>query len=143
MEPYQPIQSFTLDHDVMQPGLYCLGVRHGVYTYDMRLKKPNGGDYVSNAALHSLEHLFATVVRNSAQADNVIYFGPMGCRTGCYLLLYDIRIDEARALVIDCLRKCLDFHHVPGSAPIECGNYAEHDLLGAQRVVREYLNVLA
>ena len=68
------IKSFTLDHDTMVPGFYCLGEIHNVYTYDLRFKYPNGGDYLSYAAIHSIEHLFATVIRNSAIKADVIYF---------------------------------------------------------------------
>lgn len=142
MQDYQPIPSFQLDHDTMQPGLYCLGISHGVYTYDLRFKRPNAGDYVSTAAMHSLEHMFATVIRNSDCKDDVIYFGPMGCRTGCYLLLYQIPIEQAKPLIIRCLQTCLQLDHVPGCAPIECGNCADHDLQGARAEIRAYLDLL-
>lgn len=89
------IKSFTLDHDKLTPGFYCLGEANGVYTFDMRFKKPNGGDYLSYAALHSIEHLFAVVIRNSEIKNKVVYFGPMGCRTGCYLLLYQMDYEAA------------------------------------------------
>ena len=136
------IKSFTLDHDNMVPGFYNLGESNGVITYDMRFKYPNKGDYISYAALHSIEHLFAVVIRNSPIKDNVVYFGPMGCRTGFYLLLYRIETEKALPLVIDCLEKCLQLDYVPGTKPIECGNYLEHNLQEAQQVILEYLKVL-
>ena len=136
------IKSFELDHDKIVPGFYCLGERDGVYTYDMRFKKPNGGDYIPYAALHSIEHLFAVVVRNSALKDKVVYFGPMGCRTGCYLLLRDIEKQVALELVKECLKKCLDADRVYGATRKECGNYLEHDLEGAKKEIAEYLKVL-
>ena len=71
------IKSFELDHDTLTPGFYCLGEAHNVYTYDLRFKYPNGGDYLSYAAIHSIEHLFATVIRNSRIKNDVVYFGPM------------------------------------------------------------------
>lgn len=136
------IKSFELDHDKLVPGFYCLGESGGVYTYDMRFKKPNGGDYISYAALHSIEHLFAVVIRNSEIKDRVVYFGPMGCRTGCYLLLFDIREDEAKKVVRECLQKCLEATSVYGATRKECGNYLEHDLVGAKKEIEAYLKVL-
>lgn len=136
------IKSFELDHDAMSPGFYCLGEANGVYTYDMRFKYPNKGDYISYAALHSIEHLFAVVIRNSDIKDKVVYFGPMGCRTGCYLLLFGIEEIEAKKVVVKCLKKCLELDYVPGTKPKECGNYLEHDLIEAQQEIARYLQVL-
>lgn len=136
------IKSFELDHDAMSPGFYCLGEANGVYTYDMRFKYPNKGDYISYAALHSIEHLFAVVIRNSDIKDKVVYFGPMGCRTGCYLLLFGIEEIEAKKVVVECLKKCLELDYVPGTKPKECGNYLEHDLIEAQQEIARYLQVL-
>ncbi len=136
------IKSFELDHDSLMPGFYCLGEKGGVYTYDMRFKKPNGGDYISYAALHSIEHLFAVVIRNSEIKDKVVYFGPMGCRTGCYLLLSDIGESQAKPIVCGCLEKCLEAQSVYGATRKECGNYLEHDLDGAKKEIAAYLEVL-
>ncbi|MDD7351139.1 MAG: S-ribosylhomocysteine lyase [Clostridia bacterium] len=136
------IKSFELDHNAMTPGFYCLGQANGVFTYDLRFKKPNGGDYISYKALHSIEHLFAVVIRNSDIKDKVVYFGPMGCRTGFYLLLYGIEERQAKAATIDAVKKCLTLDYVPGTKPIECGNYLEHDLVEAQKELKAYLNTL-
>ncbi|MCX4362587.1 MAG: S-ribosylhomocysteine lyase [Clostridia bacterium] len=136
------IKSFELDHNAMTPGFYCLGESGGVYTYDMRFKFPNKGDYISYAALHSIEHLFAVVIRNSEIKDKVVYFGPMGCRTGCYLLLFDTKEDEAKRITIQCLKKCLELDYVPGTTQKQCGNYKEHDLDGAKREIAAYLDIL-
>lgn len=83
------IASFTVNHDTLEKGVYISRIDGDVITYDIRMKKPNGGDYLTNGALHTFEHLFATYARNSAYTDQVIYVGPMGCRTGFYLLLRD------------------------------------------------------
>ncbi len=136
------IKSFTLDHDKLTPGFYCLGEAHNVYTYDLRFKKPNGGDYLSYASIHSIEHLFATVIRNSEIKDNVVYFGPMGCRTGCYLLLFGIQENEAKEMTIKCFEKCLELDYVPGSEKKQCGNYLDHDLKQAKKNIEDYLKVL-
>lgn len=136
------IKSFELDHNAMTPGFYCLGQANGVYTYDLRFKKPNGGDYISYKALHSIEHLFAVVIRNSDIKDKVVYFGPMGCRTGFYLLLFGIEENDAKAATVEAVKKCLTLDHVPGTKPIECGNYLEHDLIEAQKELKAYLKIL-
>ena len=80
------IASFTVNHDRLEKGMYLSRVDGDVVTYDVRMKKPNGGDYLGNGELHTIEHLFATYARNSEVSDDVVYVGPMGCRTGFYLL---------------------------------------------------------
>ena len=83
------IASFTVDHDRLEKGMYVSRIDGDAVTYDVRMKKPNAGDYLSDGAMHTFEHLFATYARNSQWADSVLYVGPMGCRTGFYLLLRD------------------------------------------------------
>ncbi len=78
----EKIQSFTVDHDKLNPGIYISRVDGNVTTYDLRTRKPNMGDYMDNLTMHTVEHLFATYVRSSAIGANVLYFGPMGCQTG-------------------------------------------------------------
>lgn len=136
------IKSFELDHDVMDRGLYLTSVSDGIYTYDLRFKKPNGGDYLAVATMHSVEHMFATVIRNSKYQDQVVYFGPMGCRTGFYLLLKNVKYDSAKELITDSLKLCLKLDRVPGNTRKACGNYRSHDILGAKQELTEYLQVL-
>ena len=81
------IASFTVNHDKLKKGMYVSRIDGDVVTYDIRMKTPNAGDYLTNGAMHTFEHLFATYARNSAYSDAVIYVGPMGCRTGFYFLL--------------------------------------------------------
>ena len=102
------------------------------------------GDYLSNGALHTFEHLFATYARNSSFSDNVIYVGPMGCRTGFYFLLRDsVAAADALKLVEDSFRFIAVFSgEIPGSKRNECGNYREHDLAGAKAVAEDMLSVL-
>lgn len=138
----EKITSFTIDHNVLKKGFYLSRVDKNVFTYDLRFKEPNKGDYLHMAAMHTIEHLFATVVRNSAYKDKVVYFGPMGCRTGFYLLLFDINKDEALKLTKECIAKCLELDTIPGSKKIECGNYRSHNLAGAKKELSEYLDVL-
>ena len=138
------IASFTVNHDKLQKGMYISRVDGDVITYDIRMKTPNAGDYLSNGALHTFEHLFATYARNSALSDSVIYVGPMGCRTGFYFLLRD-RVSRADALAL--VRESFAFIEqfegkIPGSRREECGNYLEHDLPGAKEPAADMLRVL-
>ena len=141
----QKIASFQVDHDVLKPGLYVSRIDGDVVTYDIRMKTPNADDYLSNGAMHTIEHLFATYARNSAVTNDVIYVGPMGCRTGFYLLLRD-KIDREGALqlVRDSFQFVADFEgDIPGAqSSAECGNYKEHDLAGAKKEAAALVAVL-
>lgn len=139
------IASFTVNHDKLEKGMYLSRIDGDVVTYDIRMKKPNGGDYLSNGELHTFEHLFATYARNSEYSDRVIYVGPMGCRTGFYLLLRDsVSGAEAIGLVREAFAFIRDFTgEIPGSRREECGNYLEHDLAGAKAAAADMLIVLA
>lgn len=139
------IASFTVNHDKLEKGIYVSRIDGDIYTYDIRMKKPNKGDYISNGALHTFEHLFATYARNSEYADSVIYVGPMGCRTGFYLLLRsNVKKSETLLLVRKAFEFILGFEgEIPGSKRQECGNYKEHDLLGAKEIAADMLNVLS
>ena len=138
------IASFCVDHTKLDRGMYLSRQDGDVLTWDIRMKKPNHGDYLSTGAAHTLEHLFATYARNSAFRDGVIYVGPMGCRTGFYLLLRDsVSKEEAISLTRDAFAFAAAFQgEIPGAKAIECGNYREHDLSGAQAEAEKYLEVL-
>ncbi len=135
------IASFTVDHTKLDEGIYISRIDGDITTYDLRMRKPNTGDLISNAAMHSLEHMFATVVRNSVLADKVIYFGPMGCQTGFYLLMRSINHDETVQLVKETLKKICNYDgEMPGNSEIECGNYRNLDLSLAKDEAERYLN---
>ena len=140
----EKIASFTVNHDRLEKGMYASRVDGDVVTYDIRMKKPNGGDYLGNGELHTFEHLFATYARNSEYGGQVIYVGPMGCRTGFYLLLRDtVSGPEAIRLVKEAFSFIREFEgEIPGSRREECGNYREHDLAGARKTAAEMLEVL-
>lgn len=130
------IASFTVNHDTLEKGMYISRIDGDVVTYDIRMKKPNGGDYLEMSAAHTIEHLFATFARNSRYADSVLYVGPMGCRTGFYLLLRD-NVSGAAAiqLVKESMAFVRDFEgEIPGNKREECGNYLDHDLVGAKKL---------
>lgn len=138
------IASFTVNHDTLQKGMYISRIDGDIVTYDIRMKLPNGGDYLNNGAMHTFEHLFATYARNSVWTEQVIYVGPMGCRTGFYFLVRD-RMSHADALklVLEAFAFIASFDgEIPGNKKHECGNYLDHDLNGAKAVARDMLFVL-
>lgn len=131
----QKIASFQINHDTLGKGMYISRIDGDVITYDIRMKKPNGGEYLHMSAAHTLEHLLATYLRNSEIAKNVVYVGPMGCRTGFYILLRD-SVPYAKA--IESVKAAMAFARdftgeIPGSKREECGNYLAHDLSGAKK----------
>ena len=141
----EKIASFTVDHDRLQKGMYISRIDGDVVTYDVRMKLPNGGEYLPVPAAHTLEHLLATYMRNSSIKDSVIYVGPMGCRTGFYVLLRDkVPFAEAIETVRCALAFARDFEgDIPGNSRKECGNYLEHDLSGAKAIAKDMCEVLA
>lgn len=138
------IASFTVNHDKIGKGMYISRIDGDVITYDIRMKVPNMGDYISSPAAHTIEHLFATYARNSDIADDVVYVGPMGCRTGFYLLTRDtVAHEKAIKLVYDAMCFVTTFSgEIPGSKRQECGNYLEHDMELAKKVAEDMLNIL-
>ena len=141
----EKIASFTVDHTVLQPGMYLSRQDGNVVTYDLRFKKPNTGDLLSNAELHSAEHLYATLLRNSEKKDAVLYFGPMGCQTGFYLLVDGTKISHAEVIVL--MQKvsaegAAYEGEVPGKSAAECGNYRNLDITLAKKVCGMYCDMI-
>lgn len=142
----EKITSFCIDHDILEKGLYVSRIDSDVITYDLRMVKPNGGMYLDNAGLHTFEHLFATYVRSSAFSDDVLYAGPMGCRTGFYFLTRDHMTKQD---CITLLQETCDFiaqfeGEIPGtSTSKECGNYLDHDLTLARLYAKDFGDVIA
>lgn len=138
------IASFQINHDVLTPGIYLSRVDGDITTYDIRMRKPNVAPFLSNPAMHTIEHLFATMARNSAFRDQIIYFGPMGCRTGFYFLVRDMKHSDSIALIQEIFAGIADFSgEVPGCTSIECGNYLEHDLKEAKEEAAAFLPVIS
>lgn len=137
------IKSFQINHNILEPGFYISREDGDVITYDLRTRKPNAGDYMDNATMHSLEHMFATFARNSAVSDKVIYFGPMGCQTGFYFLVKDLAPVDVFELTKKILEQIIAYEGpVFGASAIECGNYRNLDLALAQVEAKKYLAVL-
>lgn len=138
------IESFCVNHDLLERGIYTSRIDGDVTTYDIRMRVPNRPPFLENAAIHTIEHLFATLARNSEYGDRIIYFGPMGCRTGFYFLIRDLPENEVIALIRRIFEQIADYEgQVPGTTAVECGNYKEHDLAGAKREARDFLPVIS
>ena len=136
------IPSFQVDHTDLKPGIYVSRIDDSFTTYDIRMTAPNHEPAVAPAALHTIEHLVATYLRNHEDwKQYVIYWGPMGCLTGNYLILkgqYDCEV--IRSLMIDAFQFVADYEGVvPGTTPATCGNYLLHDLPMAKWEARRYL----
>ena len=142
-ENIKRIASFSVNHDFVDEGIYVSRIDGDVTSYDLRTRKPNMGDYMDNVTMHSVEHMFASYVRNSAISDRVIYFGPMGCRTGFYLLVRDADDSETLAVTKSVLEKIVAHEgEVFGKSRVECGNYLELDINAAKKEAARYLAVL-
>lgn len=117
------IASFTVDHNVLVPGLYLSRRDGNVVTFDLRFKKPNTGDLLTNAEMHSVEHVIATLLRNSPRKDAVVYFGPMGCQTGFYFLFDGAQLSESEAVALVqqvFARGAAYDGEMPGKSAAEC-----------------------
>lgn len=137
------IKSFTINHDILVPGFYISRVDGDITTYDMRTRRPNMGDYMSDLTMHSVEHMFATYIRNSEIAEDVIYFGPMGCQTGFYLLVRNANDKHVFEITKHVLQQIVE-HDGPvfGASAVECGNYRNLDITAAKTECATYLEVL-
>ncbi|HIX12294.1 MAG TPA: S-ribosylhomocysteine lyase [Candidatus Anaerofilum faecale] len=137
------IASFCVDHTRLERGMYLSRQDGDIITYDIRMKKPNGGEYLAVPALHTIEHLFATYARNSRYGSGVVYVGPMGCRTGFYLLTRGLTHQQAIQLVQDSMAFIAAYEgEIPGATEPECGNYREQDLSGAKAEAAAMVPVL-
>ena len=142
----EKIVSFTIDHIKLKPGLYVSRKDtvggETVTTFDLRLTSPNEEPVMNTAEVHTIEHLAATFLRNhSAYADKTIYFGPMGCRTGFYLLLAgDLTSEDIVPLMVEMFEFIRDYHdEVPGACAKDCGNYLDMNLPMANYLANRYL----
>ena len=145
----EKITSFTIDHIKLQPGLYVsrkdkIG-SETVTTFDLRLTKPNGEPVMNTAEMHTMEHLAATYLRNEPSwKEKVLYFGPMGCRTGFYLLLAgDLSSEAILPLVTGCFKFIAEYEgEIPGASARDCGNYLDLNLPMAKFWAKRYYELL-
>lgn len=134
------VGSFKINHDLLEPGIYTSRVDFGdIVTYDIRFYHPNQGQYLSPAAAHSIEHLFATWIRTCEIGDNVIYFGPMGCLTGFYLVVKGVEPSVAVDAILRGMEAVGDFEgEIPAAKRINCGNYLMHDLVATKLEAKRF-----
>ena len=127
------IASYCVDHTTLDKGVYVSRIDDDITTYDIRMKKPNVEKVLENDAIHTIEHLFATFARNCEHKDNVIYFGPMGCQTGFYLLIRNAKHDKVFEVIKEILQKIISYNgEVFGNTRKECGNYKSLNLDSAK-----------
>lgn len=137
------IASFCINHDTLVPGMYLSRVDGDVNTYDLRFVRPNTPPYLPTDAMHTIEHLVATYVRNSVHKDHIVYFGPMGCRTGFYFLTQGLSHGDAIRLMAEALAFTANYEGaIPGATAVECGNWQDHDLVGARQWAAAMVPVL-
>lgn len=139
----EKIESFKIDHNKLKEGIYISRRDGDIVTYDLRTRKPNMGDYMDNATMHSVEHMIATYIRSSSIGANIIYFGPMGCQTGFYLLVRGESPDVVLSVLKETLEKVINHvGEVFGASQIECGNYKNLDINKAKEECGRYLEIL-
>lgn len=143
MDTPSKIESFKVDHDYIIPGIYISRRDGDITTYDMRTRRPNRGDYMDDRTMHSVEHMFATYVRSSEIGEDVIYFGPMGCQTGFYLLVRNADDRKVLSVVKQTLAKIISHDgEMFGASRKECGNYLNLNLDDAKKECERYLSAL-
>lgn len=139
----QRITSFTVDHDKIVPGMYVSRIDGDIVTFDLRTRKPNNGDYMDNRTMHSVEHMLATYLRNGEIAENIIYFGPMGCQTGFYLLTRGLSPERVRKALLVALRSVLTHSgEMFGNTRRECGNFENLSVDDAKKECASYIITL-
>lgn len=144
MENVTRIASFSVNHDYIDEGIYISRIDGDITTYDLRTRKPNSDFYMDNITMHSVEHMFATYVRSSSIGSEVIYFGPMGCQTGFYLLVRGVLPQKVLQVVLDVLRKIINHDgEMFGAKREECGNYKNLSLDAAKGECERYLKILS
>lgn len=149
------IKSFEVDHTILEPGFYISRIDGDITTYDLRFRKPNSANLMNNITMHTIEHLMATILRNDkVLKDYIVYFGPMGCQTGFYLLVRNADKDNPNRYVgvsdndvynrvIEALRQIINWtDEVPGNSEVMCGNYRTLELPSAQKEAEKYLITL-
>lgn len=135
------ITSFSVDHTKLTKGVYVSRIDGNLITYDLRMTQPNVEKALKPQAAHTIEHIGATLLRNGLYKDHIIYFGPMGCMTGFYLIVKDLPLETVTELVRDTFEKIASWdEEIPGAKKEECGNYTYMDLEKAKEAATHYLN---
>lgn len=139
----EAISSFTIDHTKLKTGIYVSRQGKGFTTFDLRITEPNKELPLTPSAIHTLEHLMATWLRNSEVKEDVVYAGPMGCLTGMYVIMAgSYTVEDMRRLTMECLEWILTQTEIPAMTPQTCGNYLLHDLPMCKWECKRYLSRL-
>ena len=134
------IASFSVDHTKLNKGVYISRIDGDITTYDIRMCKPNVDEVLDPKAAHTIEHIGATLLRNGKYKENIIYFGPMGCMTGFYLITKVLTFDEIKALVREIFTEISLWNtEIPGAKPEECGNYTYMDIKKAKASAKFFI----
>ena len=137
------VPSNGIDHNILKRGIYISRIDDDITTYDIRMKEPNRGDYLTNSALHTIEHIFSAYVRNTEFGDNIIYFGPMGSRTGFYLLTRSLSDSYCVNLIKEAFEHIAGYwESIPDASPKGCGNCVEHNLPQATEEAKKFLEII-
>ena len=135
---------FEIDFEVLKKGIYLSRIDGDITTYDIRMKEPNRGDYLTNSALHTIEHIVKTYIRENQFADNILCFAPMGSRTGFYLLTRSLTDNYSIQFIKDAFRYVADFWgKIPNASHKECANCLEHNLPQAKEEAKKFLEVIS
>ncbi|MBR3149859.1 MAG: S-ribosylhomocysteine lyase [Eubacterium sp.] len=137
------VPSYDINHDILKKGIYISRIDDDITTYDIRLKEPNRGDYLTNSALHTIEHIIKKYVRDSEFGDNIICFAPMGSRTGFFLVARNLSDKYIIELVKEAFNHVAEYWgKIPNISNKECGNCLEHNLPQAKEEAKEFLEVI-
>lgn len=137
------VPSAQIDHNILKRGIYISRIDDDITTYDIRMKEPNREQVMTNPALHTIEHILNTYFRDTEFGDNIIYFGPMGSRTGFYLLTRNLSDKYTIELIKNGFQHIVDFWgRIPNASPEECGNCTEHNLPQAKEEATQFLKVI-
>lgn len=137
------IPSFNRNHDLITPGVYLQETKKNIDIYDLRFVKPNSGEYLSIAAIHTIEHLFATWLKTQSNIkEQVISFNPGGCQTMFYLEVFNDKPLDIKKELLNCIRWCILQQNIPGATKEECGNYKSHNLKLAKKWLFDFYKVL-
>lgn len=137
------VPSEGIDYNILKKGIYISRIDDDVTTYEIRMKEPNSGDYLTNSALHTIEHIFRAYISGSEFKENILYFGPMGSRTGFYILTRSLTDKYTVQFIKDGFQQVAEFWgRIPAASDKECGNCLEHNLPQAKEEAKEFLEVI-
>lgn len=135
--------SYEIDHDILKKGIYISRIDDDITTYDIRMKEPNRGDYLTNSALHTIEHIITAYLSGTEFGENIVFFGPMGSRTGFSLLTRNLSDKYSIELIKEAFQHVAEFWgRIPDAGHKNCGNCLEHNLPQAKEEAKEFLEAI-